>query len=58
MKIGDEIPVIYNPQNPAEVHSSDNNKTLSIVIMISGIFLLICDVLVIPRMLSRLKLKS
>lgn len=58
MKIGDEIPVIYNPQNPTEVHSPDNNRTLSIAIMISGIFLLICDVLVIPRILNRLKLKS
>lgn len=55
MKMGDGIPLKYNPQKPSEVRSTEIEYTVFIVMICAGLILLILN-LFMPRLFRKLKI--
>ena len=51
MTAGDEIAIMYNPDNPTQIHSISNEKIICVILMIAGVFNLIIAYFILPKIL-------
>ena len=51
MTAGDEIAIMYNPDNPTQIHSISNEKIRCVILMIAGVFNLIIAYFILPKIL-------